>query len=366
MIRVAFRLVLLIVMTALAGTQSAWSQDHFRIGVIAPLSGALAEYGLAARNGIELARTEHSELFSNIDFIYEDSQWDAKTAVSAFNQLRDSQRVSLIYNWGNPTTEAVAPIAERSHVPLLGMTLDPRVARSAKYVIRSTNSAADFAAAMAEYLRKSGYKTIGVVLAENTYVEGLLDGLTNALGDTVTVHVVDRYNIQDQDFRASVTKIAAGKFDAVGVFLISGQVSTFYRQLIAQKVALPTFGTDFFESTTEIRLAKGGMNGAVYPHLGITDDFRRAYVTKFANDYQIAYAGNAYDMAITIGKLFHRDTSTPTAEEIMTRLQHVQGKTGVGGTFEYRDDPEAGPHFHFPVQLKKIVGEKIEILKSGK
>ncbi len=338
--------------------------SKFKVGVIAPLSGALAEYGLAAQNGIELARAQHPELFSNVQFVYEDSHWDAKTAVSAFNHLRDSEKVSLVYNWGNPTSEAIAPTAERYQLPTVAMTLDPAVARGKKYLIRSTNSAADFATIMANYLRESGFRKIGVVISENTYVKGLLDGLKSAIGSSATVEVIDAYDIQDQDFRTSVTRIASGKYDAIGVFLISGQVSTFYKQRATQAVTTPTFGTDFFESSTEIKLANGGMDGAVYPHLGITDDFRRDYVQKFKNDYQIAYAGNGYDMAITIGKLFNL-APILSPDQIMSRLRDVREQTGIGGRFEFRDTPADGPHFHFPVQLKKIVGEKIETIKES-
>ena len=51
-----------------------FADEPFRIGVIAPLSGPLAEYGLASQNGIELARSQHPELFNHIEFIYENSQ----------------------------------------------------------------------------------------------------------------------------------------------------------------------------------------------------------------------------------------------------------------------------------------------------
>jgi branched-chain amino acid transport system substrate-binding protein len=334
------------------------AQEQFRVGVIAPLSGALAEYGQAARNGIELARSQNPEMFSGIEFSYEDSQWDAKAAVSAFYRLRDASRVSLVFNWGNPTTEAVAPLAERYQMPLIGMTLDPIVSRGKSYVIRSTNSASDFSGLLAHHLERRGYQKIGVILADNTYVQGLFDGLRAALDRSIQIEIVDRYNIQDQDFRGSISKIRAKKFDAIGVFLISGQVSNFYRQLQSQSVTLPTFGTDFFESSTEIKLANGGMTGAVYPHLGVSESFRNDYVTRFGNDYQLAYAGNAYDMAVIIGRLFNSADSL-SSEQIMERLRSVQNQPGVGGVFSFSSSPHDDPHFQFPVMLKQIDGEVI-------
>lgn len=330
----------------------------FQVGVIAPLSGPLAEYGLAAQNGIELARTQQPALFTKIKFIYEDSQWDAKTAISAFNKLRDASKVSLIFNWGNPTSEAIAPIAERNKFPLIGMTVDSGVVKGKEFVIRSTNSSKDFSDVLAKYLLKSSYRRIGIVLAENTYVQGLYDGLKAALRSEVEIEIIAKYNIQDQDFRSSVAKIRARQFDALGVFLISGQVSSFYRQLSSQGIAIPTFGTDFFESTTEIRLANGGMNGAVYPHLGVTDSFRATYVDRFGNDYQLAYAGNAFDMAMVIGRLFNSGNNF-SSRQIIENLGSVSKTEGVGGMFSFSDSSD-DPHFHFPVQLKQIKGEKIE------
>lgn len=225
-------------------------------------------------------------------------------AVASFQKLKDQDKVSLILNWGNPTTEALAPLAERAKLPLIGMSLDPKVSQGRSYVIRSTNASSHFSAKLAGYLKKRGYRNLGVVIADNTYVQGLYDGLKLSLGDGTHLEVIDRYNLDDQDFRSSVTKIRKKKFDAIGVFLISGQVSAFYRQMSSQGLSLPTFGTDFFESTTEIRNAAGGMEGAVYTHLGVGAAFRQSYLKKYGNDYQIAYAGNWYDIAVMLGILF--------------------------------------------------------------
>ncbi len=117
----------------------------------------MAEYGLAARNGIELAEIQHPDLFTQTEFIYEDSQWDAKTSVSAFSNLSRIKKVSFVFNWGNPTTEAVAPLAEREKVPLIGMTLDSKVAIGKNCVIRSINPAAEFSKKLAEHLKAKGY-----------------------------------------------------------------------------------------------------------------------------------------------------------------------------------------------------------------
>lgn len=349
-------------MIILFGHSILSAQEKFKVGIIAPLSGALAEYGLAAKNGIELARTQKPDSFSNVEFIFEDSQWDAKAAVAAFNKLRLDSKVSLVFNWGNPTTEAIAPIADRYQIPLLGMSLDPTVVKNREFVIRTTNSSADFSKILARYLVAQGYRRIGIVLVQNSYVQGLTDGLREAIGGGAEVEIMDSYNFQDQDFRSSISKIRTGKYDAIGVFLITGQISNFYRQLAAQSVEIPTFGTDFFESTNEIQQANGGMTGAVYPHLGVTESFRATYVSRFNNDYQLAYSGNAYDMTNIIGRLFNSKAYTST--QIIDLLRSVKDEQGVGGIFSFSNQPGMDPHYQFPIQLKKIIGDKISIISK--
>src|SRR4051812_32826752 len=86
----------------------------FIVGVVAPMTGPLAEDGVATHNGIELAKKQHPEMFKSLSFIFEDSQYDAKQAVTAYIKLRTVDHADLIYVWGNPTSEAVAPLAEQN------------------------------------------------------------------------------------------------------------------------------------------------------------------------------------------------------------------------------------------------------------
>ena len=202
------------------------------------------------------------------------------------------------------------------------------------------------------------------MIAENTYVQGLYDGLKNNLGGGMHIEIVERYNMSENNFRSSVLKIRSKQYDVIGVFLISGQVSAFYRQLAEQKVSAPTFGTDFFESTSEIRDAKGGMNGAIYPHLGTNEEFRNNYIIIYGNDFQIAYAGNWHDMALVIGALFN-ETSGFTNDEIMSKLRLPTIYKGVCGDFKFVENENGGPHFSFPIKMKKIDKLSITEVNDG-
>lgn len=337
----------------------------FDVGLILPLSGPLAEYGAAFRNGAAMAREDRPELFERVRFIIEDSKYDAKAAVSAFNKLRQVNDVSLIFVWGNPTSEAVGPLAERYKLPTIASVMNPSVSQNKQYTIRATNHAAMLSRLLSEYLVEQGYSKIGVVIAENSYLNGVLDGLRAALPAGISLEVVDNYQPGDNDFRASVAKIKSAGYDSVGVFLMSGQIAQFYRQFASQQVVVPTFGTDFFESTTEIEQSGGAMDGAVYPHFGVSSEFRKRYKKRFGNDLQLTYAGNGYDMAVLIAETASKLSKGAAAETIMPLLKSREERSGVEGPFRYRETPEGGAYYEFPIHIKRIDGTEFKKVKSS-
>ena len=79
---------------AASGNENAsGSGDTFRIGGIGPITGGAAVYGIAVKNGAELAVKEINEAGgingAQIDFNFQDDEHDAEKAVNAYNTLKD-------------------------------------------------------------------------------------------------------------------------------------------------------------------------------------------------------------------------------------------------------------------------------------
>lgn len=81
--------------------QELLAQEKFKVGAVLPLTGAAADYGIAIKNCVELAKKDRPEIFTNIDFIFEDAAYDPKTAISAYRSLTDGQRVDLTLTFPN-------------------------------------------------------------------------------------------------------------------------------------------------------------------------------------------------------------------------------------------------------------------------
>jgi hypothetical protein len=154
---------------------------RMKIGVACPLTGDLAEYGAAVRNGVALAREKAPAGRAAVQFVFEDNQYDPAKAVSALSKLREADEIELLYSWGETTLHAIAPIAERAKLPVVAMSLDAAPALGRAYIIRSINHAEEFAALLLEYFRKRGFAKIGVIKTEDPFLNSMTEGLQKQL-----------------------------------------------------------------------------------------------------------------------------------------------------------------------------------------
>lgn len=344
---------LLPILVLIAATP-AIAKPTFKVGAILPLSGRSADYGEAARNGIELARAENPERFKNIEFIYEDSLYDGKTTITTFHKLRTGQKVDLFFVWGHGPCEAVAPVAEMRKVPTLVVSGDYAVARNRKHVIRFFPIHERFGEAILGHLREKQYKRIGIVKTEIGFLNHVVDGIRKNLNSDESLELVDNFPLGETDFKTTITKLKVRDFDSVGVYLAENQVALFYLQAKSLGYLIPTFGSHSFNSKKSVIEAKGEMTGAVYPAIRVDDAFRERYIQGFNDDVQISFAANAYDFAMLIGGLFNESTEKNSSNEIVAKLKSADPFTGATGIVTYNDDTGVGDEFVSPIVLRVI------------
>lgn len=332
--------------------KTQYSGEVVKVGVIAPLTGPLAEYGEAFRNGILLAQEKNPN--PKIQYVFEDSAYDSKKTISAFNKLKDTDKINILFNWGDPTSQALAPLVKDGSIPFVAFSSVAAVTQTSKYTVRPWDRPEDFANVIWKYLREKNLKNIGIVKVENTYLNSLYDALNKAKNNDETVTLVDNYlSYSDNDFRTSISKIKKLKsIDALGVYLISGQISQFYRQSDQLGLKIPTFGTDFFENQNDIDAAGASMNGAVYAHYNVSDNFRSEYLARFNNESQIAYAGNGYDVAMMLNQfdLSNKDT-------IIKAFAGIKGFKGVLGSYSFIES-STNRYLSLPIHIKLIQDKK--------
>lgn len=333
---------------------------HHKVGVIIPLTGGAAQYGIAVQNGFTLAKENEPELFSGIDFKFEDSNFDGTKALNALKKLITIDKVDLTYGWGAGPVQALAPVAERAKVPMIAATADQSATKDRKYLLRFNYSSEAYAKYLMEALRSQGSKKIAIITTQIPYYDLVISGMRKALQSNESIEVLSTVPPSQADFKSEITSFSskAKSYDTLGVFLVTGQIATFYQQAKLFKVTTPTFGTDFFENVDEIKKSGEKITGAIYAGMSISEKFRTQYTKRFGTDTQIAYAGNAYDTALLIAKAFQRKTP-----DILASMKQLSPLVGVSGTYLFNDSAEGGG-FDPQLVIKQISKKGISVLST--
>lgn len=209
-------ITVLVVVAALAGClQTQKKQEEIKIGVIAPLTGDAAIYGNALQKGLDLAKDEINTKGGiqgkNISLIYEDSQADPKTAISAFNKLVSVDKVSLIIgDMFSSTTLSVAPLAQKNKIVLFSPTASSEeVPKTGDYVFTIYPSDSYDGKFIADFtLNMIHNKTAAIIYVQADAMIGVKDAFKKSFNDGGgKILTEESYAPKTDDFRSILAKI---------------------------------------------------------------------------------------------------------------------------------------------------------------
>lgn len=336
----------------------------FTVGFSIALSGPVAQYGTAIKNGSQLFLKEHPEVASKLRFIFEDDKYDPKTTISVFNRLHALDKIDLLFVFGIAPSEAISPIAERVKFPIVVNSINPHAALGKRYVFRFVNHSGQYTKPLADYFKNHKIKRIAAIKTSSSYCDDLLRTLSASVSSNRgVVDKIASYGFEDSDFKSSIARIRKGKYEAVYACLFPGQVSTFFRQKVALGLDVPVFGTDCFESKTEIADSAGAMEGVIYPFNVVSQDFISRYRAEFGNDNQIATAANGYDFAKLLATRLSQLRHAAPSSAILDAIVSTPPFSGAVGDITYEEDNHGGRFFSFPVKLKIIRKGNFELLE---
>ena len=267
-------------------------EQPVRIGALLALTGSGANYGKSLQQGIELAKNQVNSAGGingqRLQVIYEDSQGDAKTGVSAFNKLISVDHVPLVLGSISSVILAVAPIADQRQVVLVNSSaISPKICDYANNFLFSLMvSGAEEARFMASTFTRIHPATPLAILFSNN-ASGI--DTRNVLQDTlrgagVPVAASEGYELNATDFRTQLAKIKAS--GARYGYLIAFSSAEFARVLRQSKdlaLDLHWFSYSGLETKETIDLASDAAEGVVYsypqysPESKAVEDFQALY-----------------------------------------------------------------------------------------
>lgn len=336
---------------SLAGCSKKES-NTIKVGGIAPLSGAVAVYGVECKNGIDLA-IEEINAAGGIDgkaleFVCEDDEGSPDKTVNAFKKLVAKDGVKFVIgSLTSGCTQAVTTLSQASKVlQIAPAATAPAITDAGNYVFR----ACFIDPFQGTVGGKFAYNNIGTrkaaVLydAGNDYSVGLCENFIasfKSLGGEVVA--AESYATGDKDFNAQLTKIKNANPDVVYLPDYYGTVALIAKQLRAQGIMSPLVGGDGWDGLTG-NAGEEVLNGFYSNHYA--DDSTEPAVQNFVSAFKAkfgkapnSFAALGYDSVYMLRDAIVKAGTTDVAK-VRDALEATDGDYVTGHlTFDEKRNP---------------------------
>lgn len=233
-------LACLFLFVAFTSALFAEGQSQKNILVLAPMTGNLAEIGETMRAVVTLA-DEKYDRDNRVNFLIEDHQYQPTKALSALNAAQNQTALDGVIIFGSGPSIALAPVAEKLHIPMIGVAIADSFARNRVYIKRMFCSVPTQAQQLLQEAQRRKYGSVAIITLQNDALIRLKDEFEkNFSGTIISSKEVDPGNL---DFRALAVNIAHLHPDAVLLLLLPPNHS-----LAAQELRRLGYAGDFFAS----------------------------------------------------------------------------------------------------------------------
>lgn len=353
--------------TAAAGASSEASSDKvFKIGGIGPVTGAAAVYGLAVKNGAQIAVDEiNADGGINgyqIEFNFQDDEHDAEKSVNAYNTLKDWGMQVLM---GTVTSAPCVAVADKTNADnMFQITPSGSSVECAQNpnVFRVCFSDPDQGAASATYIaeNKLAEKIAVIYDSSDVYSSGIYEKFA-AEAANQGLEIVDAEAFtadSNKDFSTQLQKAKDAGADLVFLPIYYTEASIILTQADSMGYAPTFFGCDGLDGLLGVEnfnteLAEGVM--LLTPFAADADDEKtQSFVTKYKEAYGDTpnqFAADAYDAIYIIKAAAEQAGVTPdmSVADIGSALAaamtgiSVDGLTGDSMTWQATGEVSKAP-----------------------
>ena len=338
------------------GTTSTATGAAFKIGGTGPLTGDAAIYGMAAKNGAQLAVDEINALGGDIQFElrYEDDVNDPEKAVNAYNTLKDwGMQLSL----GSVTSKPCEATAAENYSDRI-FALTPSASTVAVTADKDNVFQMCFVdpnqgTASAQYIaeQKLGTKIAVIWKNDDVYSTGIHDKFV-AEAKTKGLQVVSDNTFTDasaNDFSVQLNDAKSKGADLVFLPMYYQPASLILTQANAMGYAPKFFGVDGMDGILTMegfdpKLAEGVMLLTPF-NADATDEKTTSFVKKYKEQFGETpnqFAADAYDCVYAYKQALENAGATPdmSAEDLCDKMieqftsMTFDGLTGEGMTWD--------------------------------
>ncbi|MCY1715019.1 ABC transporter substrate-binding protein [Caproiciproducens galactitolivorans] len=322
--------------------------DTVKIGGLAPLTGNVSVYGIAANNGIKLAVDEINKaggvLGKKIEYVPYDEKGDAIEAVNAYNKLvQDDRVVALIGDVTSKPTIAVAQKAVKDNLPMITATgTAADITKAGDNVFRACFIDPYQGELMAAYAAKKLNAKTAAIIYDNgdDYSTGVANAFeTAAKAEGMTITNKEAYQSGAMDFKTQLTKIKASNPDVVMVPVYYSDVALIAVQAKDVGLKAKLLGADGWDGVLE-KIDKSNQDAVkdCYFCSQYSAESKDPKLQDFLKKYKEAYKSEAnmfavlgYDAMGMMAAAINKAGSTDS-DKIIAALKALEYKGITGNT----------------------------------
>lgn len=342
-----------LLLAALLPSLSVHAAD-IKLGVAQALSGDTAQYGVAIRNGFQLAADEINAKGgingNQIQLVIEDEQGKKKEAIKVFKKLIFQDKVLMVFG---PTLShsmfAAGPVANAAKTVVFATSNTAYgITDIGPYVFRNSVTEADvLPITVASATKHYGLKKVAVIYGkDDAFSKSGYDVFKQVLEDQkMPVTTTETYIKGDVDFKTQLTKIKGGAPDAVVCSCLAEEAANIMLQARSMGLTVPFIGGNGFNSPKLFEISKEAGNGTFVgsPWANanpskINQEFIAAYKQKF-NAEPNQFAAQGYDALYTVASALKGLTLSGKLKTDRQALRDALPKValeGVTGPFKFR------------------------------
>jgi len=330
---------------AFAGLSNANAQQPINIGFVGTFSGSGAAFGEDMYDGFMLFVNQHSGKLGGVpvNVIRKDSQFKPEVANQVTDELLDKDKVQIIVGvtFSNEML-AIFPKVTGRGVYIIGSNASPSQLAGAQCspFYFNTNAQNDQRAeAAGKYMTDKGYKRVYVIAPNYQAGKDYIAGIKRYYKTSLLNEVYTPLN--QLDFQAELTAIAAAKPDAVFAFFPGGLGVQFVRQWrqagLAGTIPLVTGST--VDGLTLPALKEDAVGVEHFGPWG--PDFNNPQSKQFVADFDATYkrlpseyAASAYDSAALLDSAIAKVKGNLTDKQAFTAALKAADFNSVKGKFK--------------------------------
>lgn len=340
------------------------AEGSFKIGVIGPLTGPAAAYGLAVQNGADLAVKEINAAGGingmMLENKAEDDEHDPEKSVNAYNTLKDWGMQLLV----GPTTSkpCIAVAAESATDNLFQITPSGSAVECVANdnVFRVCFADPDQGTASAKYIGENKLATkVAIIYDSSTeYSAGIRESFVKEAGNQGLEVVADEAFTADSntDFSVQLDKAKESGAELVFLPIYYQEASVILKQASDKEFAPIFFGCDGMDGILSVEnfdtsLAEGLMLLTPFSATEASSkDFTDAYVAAYGDEPN-QFAADSYDAVYAIKAAIEQSGVTPdmdasaicdAVKPAMTEIS-IDGLTGSSMTWNAAGEPNKAP-----------------------